>query len=132
GSSGKFLAGMMLAGGTAGLIAGDWFVRDKSYTPGQAVLVDLAGVAGGLLALGATYLAAPDASEGAFLVATTLGAAAGGGTVAMLAAQSSGDIAQSAPAPSFAVVPTLPVPSGGRTPGDVSIRDFGLRVLGRF
>lgn len=75
----RLLAGLALAGGTAGLILGDRLVRDRDIGAGQGLLVDLGTIAGGLLGLGVAVLVSDESSssETIFLALSTLGAWSG-------------------------------------------------------
>ena len=66
-------------GGGLGLVGGDFLVRDTDFSVGQSILVELAFVAGGLAAMGTTYLITESEEPAAYLSAASLGAAIGGG-----------------------------------------------------
>ncbi|HVR61673.1 MAG TPA: hypothetical protein VMU50_07220, partial [Polyangia bacterium] len=71
-------AALLLAGALGGAVAGDRLTASTEFSVGQSLLVDLAGLAGGLAAAGILYLFSPrDWSERPFLLAATLGAGAG-------------------------------------------------------
>jgi hypothetical protein len=70
---------LLMGGGAAGLVAGDWLVRDTSFGPGQALLVDLAMVSGGLLGAGVTYLVAGDQERPPYWLTSGVGAGIGFG-----------------------------------------------------
>jgi hypothetical protein len=78
----KLLLGFMAAGAGLGLAGGDAFVRDASYAPGEAMMVDLALVTGGLGAAGLTYLITSADGPKPYFLAATAGAAIGGGVIA--------------------------------------------------
>jgi hypothetical protein len=66
---------LLMAGGTAGLVGGDWLVRRTDFSVAESIMVDLTTVAGGLLGAGILYpIAGADAP---FFVASGLGAGLG-------------------------------------------------------
>lgn len=72
-------AGGLLAGGVAGIAVGERLFRDQSFSGGDGLLLNAGHVAGGLTALGLTWLAVGDEAEDELLYVTTtaLGSAAG-------------------------------------------------------
>jgi hypothetical protein len=69
----RALTATMMFGGTMGVLMGDRLVRHTDFTPGQAMLLDLSMVSGGLLGAGLADLAGRSSS-----VRPYLGASAGG------------------------------------------------------
>ena len=67
----------LMAGGALGLLAGDRLVRRTDFSVGQAILVDLGTISGGLVGAGATWLIAGDDAERPFVIASALGAIGG-------------------------------------------------------
>jgi hypothetical protein len=83
-SSSKPYVGSLMAGGALGTYLGDRLAQDWDPTTGQAALLDLGGVAGGLLADGVTYLVSPSnmsTDSRIKLFATTSAVGAVGGLV---------------------------------------------------
>jgi hypothetical protein len=120
----KLLLGFMAAGGALGMVGGDAFVRDTSFTPGEALLVDLALVTGGLGAAGLTYLIANADGPRPYFLTGTAGAAIAGGLIAQtLGGGGSGD--RRAQGRGGAVSLTLLPQFGASGPS-------GLSVLGAF
>jgi hypothetical protein len=71
-------AAIVMTGGVVGAFLGDRLIVGTDFSVGQSIIVDLATVAGGLAGAGLLYLFSPqDWSERPFLVAATVGAAAG-------------------------------------------------------
>ena len=127
----KVLLGLMLAGGGLGLLGGDQFVRNQDYSPGEALVIDLALVTGGLGGAGLTYLVSDSHEPKRYFIAATLGSAGCGAAVALaLGRQQRGDVlARSPPHPAGrAGAPTrialLPQFGAGRP--------SGLRLVGWF
>ncbi|HUG41917.1 MAG TPA: hypothetical protein VMM12_15710 [Longimicrobiales bacterium] len=56
----RFLGAALLGGSIAGLLAGDHALRGHDFSAGQAILVDLGTLAGGLLGLGLAVLVSPE------------------------------------------------------------------------
>jgi hypothetical protein len=52
----RTFTGLLMGGGTLGLLVGDLLVRRTDFTPGQSMLVDLSMVSGALLGAGGFYL----------------------------------------------------------------------------
>jgi hypothetical protein len=75
--------GGMLAGGVAGLVAGDRFVGPRGLGTGEGLLVNAGHLAGSATAAGITYLLVDDIGENltALLTASTLGGMVGAGLV---------------------------------------------------
>jgi hypothetical protein len=75
--SGKEVVTTLLVGGLAGAVVGDRLVANADFTVAQAVVVDLATVAGAAGTAGLLYLFSPsDWSERPFLIAAALGGTA--------------------------------------------------------
>jgi hypothetical protein len=71
--------GALMAGGTLGLFVGDHLVRSTDFTPGQAILIDLSMVSGGLVGAGTTYLITKDGPNSPYFLGSSLGAMIGFG-----------------------------------------------------
>jgi hypothetical protein len=54
---------IILGGATAGLLAGDFLVKDNDYSGGRAGIIILGSLAGGLLGAGGAFLIAPDDAD---------------------------------------------------------------------
>ncbi len=69
----------LLAGGVAGIAAGERLFRNESFSDSDGLLLNAGHVAGGLTALGLTWLAVGDDAENelVYLTTTALGSAAG-------------------------------------------------------
>lgn len=75
----KTTTATLMAGSAVGLIAADYLVTEKDFSPGRALLLDLATVAGGLAGAGLIFLATETKEPRAFLTAAALGGLAGWG-----------------------------------------------------
>jgi hypothetical protein len=119
GDSSKALVATLSAGGLLGLAGGDLLVRDADFSFGQAVIIDLAVVAGGLGAAGLTYLVHQADSAKPYMVAGTLGAGVGLGLATYAFRQASpGEppSGRSAAGPSmrFTLLPQIGLGGGGQ------------------
>jgi hypothetical protein len=115
------LVAVLALGGGVGLVGGDFLVRNTNYSPSEALMVDLALVAGGLGGAGLTYLFTETESATAYLLTATLGAAVSGGVVSWALSQRQSKDDAHATAPRVALLPRF----GDRGPS-------GLQLVGSF
>jgi hypothetical protein len=109
-NSRRGIAALLLTGGTLGLVAGDSFVSDTDFTPGQALLVDLSMVAGALGGAGVAYLIAGDLWDDAAKILTTAALIGGGAGYVLAAIGLKDDPAPTArrrPGPQIGIAPQL-------------------------
>lgn len=66
-----------LSGAALGIVAGNRLLRPEAFSPSQGLLVAAGQLAGGLSALGLTYLLSSGADDLAYLTTSALGSAAG-------------------------------------------------------
>ena len=126
------VTGLALAGTALGVAAGDWLTRTTEFSVSQSILVDLATVAGALVATGVAYVVAPQADDGRIDPPVALAAAIGGATASSPRLLDPGRCSRARPAArgrrrrreparQVSVLPTV----GGRG-------ERGLAVVGRF
>ena len=117
----------LMAGSAAGLWIGNRVLADRSLSGGEGALVLAGHVAGGLGALGVTYLlAGEEADELVYMATSAVGSAAGSlltlGAVSRGSTGSSGEAAAAGPrlemAPLGALLPLI----GGGSPGGTALR----------
>jgi hypothetical protein len=124
----RALTGTLLAGATAGLVAGDLLVRQTSFTVTGAVLVDLALLSGGLAGAGIFHLIdGGDHDTGYFYSASAGAGLAAGLAYYSLRDSSLGGHQDLASGAGVTVLPLLPVARGGGGPGMT-----GFSLAGRF
>ncbi|MDX2090382.1 MAG: hypothetical protein SFX73_21165 [Kofleriaceae bacterium] len=78
--SSRAIAGTLVAGGVAGLVIGDRLVRDRDFSPGQGVIMEVSTLAGGLVGGGVGFLVSPDDNKTepkVIAIGAALGAVAG-------------------------------------------------------
>jgi hypothetical protein len=79
----RVLAAGGLVGGIAGIYLGDRLLEGKRFTSGEGLLINAGHLAGGVTALGITYLIAEDVDDNAllYLATSTVGSLLGAGIV---------------------------------------------------
>jgi hypothetical protein len=88
----------LMVGSAVGLFAADHLVSQKDFSPGRALLVDLATVAGALGGAGLVFLTTETDEPRAFLTAAALGGVAGWGLAYVSLGQDTADRPGHAPA----------------------------------
>jgi hypothetical protein len=107
----RVIVATLLAGATAGLVAGDRLLDGRDFTAGQGIITELSTLAGGLAGAGLGYLLAPETTDGdteAKIIATgAILGATGGFLLTYLGLDTKVQVTEQAPAVTLHIGPDL-------------------------